>query len=1214
MPTPKKFVNLHCHSHYSIFDSVGSPKDFIDAVQKSGMDSLAITDHGSCCAFSHQYLYTQQLNKAGNPFKSVYGIEGYFLPSLSEWEVLRTQINEEKRLQKKAKATEETETVVEDTEGDAGGTIIEEAESRDKNNILYRRQHLVLLAKNSQGLKDLFGLISHSNIHGYYKYPRIDFDSLQKYAKGNIIGLSACLSGPLARVVFDNQPEMATKEERDNLGPNDLNFEKTQEELKLVIDKFKEVLGPENFYLELQFNKISSQHLINMHLIEASKRTNTPLVVTTDAHYYDRSLWREREIYKMLGRQQMKVATDLDSLPKSLEEMPYELYPKNAEQMWESYQRYCKNAGYTFYEDDLMCEAIERTYDIAHNQIEVCEPDKKVKLPSIKKLVNEEELQSLSEAAEGSKEEDLLAFRELKKIAIQGLIKRKKGKDKEYVDRLKYELEVVKSLKFSKYFLTYAKLMEVIGNEMLTGAGRGSASGSLLAYVLNITQVDPIKYGLLFARFLSKGKASYPDIDSDCSDRDYAGKLLQGHFGEENVIPVSNFAQLQVVSLCKDLARIYGIPFEEVNEYTNKMRHEALDVAKQTPGFDAQAWEFTLEVAEKDSPSFNTFMEKMEQYPEFKKTLTVLFKQPKSVSRHAGGLIITNNAPDNMPLIKAKGGLQTPWSEGLNFRHLEAFGFLKFDVLGLGTLKMFENCIARILRKKSDKKPTFEEIKDWYYQNMHPDSNNFDDQEVFQNIYWNKRFLGVFQFVHEPVQNFIAGMKPTSILDIAIATSIYRPGALGAGVDKAYLPNRKDPLKIKYLHPLMNEVLGETAGCLIFQEQLQLLCNKLAGVPLEETDALRKAFLKKDISNKKKMEEDRKKLKEEFAENCLKANEIPKELSYKIFDYMLFYVSYSFNKSHAVAYAIISYMCAWLFTKYPDEWAATYIDYCSTEKGKAVGQEDPKVTALNEACKLGYTMGKPDINTSEYEFLVHDKTLIPSFASLKYVGKSALSEIEKYRPYKTIEDLFWNINETWKHSKLNKRAIATLIKLEAFDSMGVVGPDKTFKNYKQMYNVIVEKGDLIKSAFNRKKQRNHKELLKQFIEEAQSIEDWPDTEKLAASKELAGFMDMNLIVTPEIKSLFTTSNIQTIDAFNNPNDFYWAIIKEANIGLTKTKKLYLKLRITSEAGKDSTCFVWNYKQEGPETNLAPNDIIIGRFEKSDWGGFKTYQRSIRKVS
>lgn len=529
---PERFVGLHSHSTFSTYDAIGRPQDHIDFARRNGSDALALTDHGNMNGFSHQYLHAKKLASAGVKFKPVFGVEAYFIPSLEEWKVLhaRQQVENatakeikvaaKSKKEKKGKTIEEAGNELASTEmelqeigeakavedaDDSGGTIVEnEEESKSKvRNPLYQRNHLVLLAKNSAGLKALFKMVSDSAADGFYRYPRMDLEMIRKYANGNVIGLTACVAGYLAKIVFDHQKEGDFK----LWMPNDDNFELIQAELARAIEQFQEALGRENYYLELQFNRLGAQHLVNYHLMEASKRTGAPLVVTCDAHYSDPSHWREREIYKMMGTLQfMKPEDERKQLPEKIEELKCELYPKNAEQVWQSYKDYCGEFG--FYNDEIISAAIERTHDIAHQQIGVCEPDRRVKLPSIDRILDSKEIEGIKQklSEDEAADEDLLAFQAVKELAIQGLKNRKVANKQVYIDRLKYELEVIKTLKFAKYFLTYYHIMRVAGEHMILGNARGSAGGSLLAYVLGITQMDPIKHDLLFERFMTRKK------------------------------------------------------------------------------------------------------------------------------------------------------------------------------------------------------------------------------------------------------------------------------------------------------------------------------------------------------------------------------------------------------------------------------------------------------------------------------------------------------------------------------------------------------------------------------------------------------------------------------------------------------------------------------------------------------------------------------------
>jgi DNA polymerase III alpha subunit len=510
---PKKFVGLHSHDHFSTFDAIGTPKEHIDFAIENGMDALANTNHGNANSFAQQYNYNQELKKKGIPFKAIYGIEAYYIPSIDDWRKLKDDRDTLKKQEvppgeQFTELKEELDEVVSEKENDSdedGGTIIEnesETKTAKYSDPIKDRSHLVLLAKNNEGLKAIFQLTSLSAAKGFYIYPRIDLNMIRQYAKGNVISTSACLGGKTAKTVYKFLPNIPWEEWNVN-ELKDYKFNEIQDALKQEIEQFQDAFGKENYYLELQINKLNAQHLVNYHLIEASKRTGAQLVVTCDSHYSRPEHWREREIYKAIGWQQRGI-TDFN-LPKTIDELKCELYPKNASQVWDSYIKYGKSQ-YDFYDDTIIKDAIERTYNIAHYQIDKdISVDKKVKLPSIKKLVEPNRLEQMFNEL-GEDDEDTIAFKELKRLSLLGMVKRKLDHKQNYINQLKYELEVIKELKFSKYFLTYYKIMELTSKKMLSGQGRGSAAASLLAYVLYITQVDPIKYGLLFERFLSKKK------------------------------------------------------------------------------------------------------------------------------------------------------------------------------------------------------------------------------------------------------------------------------------------------------------------------------------------------------------------------------------------------------------------------------------------------------------------------------------------------------------------------------------------------------------------------------------------------------------------------------------------------------------------------------------------------------------------------------------
>jgi len=342
-------------------------------------------------------------------------------------------------------------------------------------------------------------------------------------------------------------------------------------------------------------------------------------------------------------------------------------------------------------------------------------------------------------------------------------------------------------------------------------AVHNSAAGSLTAYVLGVTNLDPIEYDLSFERFLNPARQGAPDIDSDISDRDLLIELLRKNLGERNVIPISNYNTFRLKSLIKDIARFYSIPFDEVNAALAPVED---DVKKEVfkPGTDKNLFVLTYEDAIKYSKSLQDFIA---AHPEVAEPIEILFKQNRSLGRHAGGVIVSQDIAERMPLILARGEAQTPWVEGMNYKHLEEFGWIKFDLLGLETLRIIERCIGLILeRREGVKNPDFKQIKAWFDKHMDPKNIDLNDQKVYEYVYHEGRFAGIFQLTQTGAQRLFTKAKPRSIIDIATLTSIYRPGPLAANVDKLYIDAKNNPDKIDYQHPLIKKVLESTYGCL----------------------------------------------------------------------------------------------------------------------------------------------------------------------------------------------------------------------------------------------------------------------------------------------------------------------------------------------------------------------------------------------------------------
>jgi DNA polymerase-3 subunit alpha len=1129
-----KFVGLHAHSVFSIFDGLGYPQDHIDFAVENGMDALALTDHGNMNGLSYQVLHAKKLNKEGKKFKPIFGIEAYFIDSLDKWKQEYTEFQKNK----KEKVEENSAVVVED----------EETTKREEKSLINRRAHLVLLAQNQTGLNNLFTLVSKSyDPNNFYRYPRIDYKMLREHNEGIIVS-SACMGGPLSKDYWNNK---------------DKGDVAIQEAMAKTIKEFTSIFG-DRFYAELQWNAVPEQHKINQHIIKAAKEAGVQLVSTADSHYARPELFKDRELYKQLGWLGSKGEDEELKLPQTREDLKYELYPKNGNQMWEAYQKYSKAQGFT-YDDALVKQSIERTYQIAHERIESFYPDNTVRLPDF--VVPE------------GKSADLA----LRELCLQGLKWRKVDQKEGYEYRLYEELEVIQDRGFSKYFLTMKAVTDEATKVQLVGVGRGSAAGSLVAYALGITGIDPIEYGLLFSRFLRKDATDYPDIDYDVGDPMELKEILIQKWGKDVVVPISNYNTLQLRSLIKDISKLYGVDFSEVNKVTSAMLNEATPIAKKEHGITAGVYVPTFEEVKEYSESLRQFLNK---YPQIAHHINQLHGQIRSISRHAGGVVIADNLNKHMPLINSGGVQQTPWSEGQNVRHLEPLGFIKFDILGLASLRMVEGAISHILRRhRGVEKPTFEDIKAWYENNLDPNVLDLKDQKVYKNVFHKGKWAGVFQFTEKGAQSFCKKAKPESIIDISAITSIYRPGPLSAKVHEHYVKAKKNPLGVKYLHPLIKEVTGETFGFLIFQEQIALLAHKLGkDLTLDEGNALRKLLTKKGTG---KGHEAKDSIHEKFIRGCIEKG-IAEEDGERLWQTFEYFSGYGFNKSHAVSYSILSYQCAYLLTYYPVEWLAAFLDK---------EPEERKEQAINIVRSLGYGVKRPDVNESGYvwEISRDGKTLVQPLTSIKGLGEKAVEQIVDFRPFNTIEDFLFS--DKISYSKLNKKALDVLTRSGSLAAL----MDSRFTGMKHFWSCV---------AVDRPK--NQKEFINN-IDTYKPEGDFTSEEKMQFLTDLTGIYPVSEIVTDDILEKLNKNKIPSIGEYDDKLKVCWFILKEV---LTKKTKNGKPFWIMKTIDRDCNAFDIKCWTVDPVMDVAlPNTLYMGKVDYSDTWGFsiRTFNKNVKKI-
>jgi DNA polymerase III subunit alpha len=1203
---PERFVSLHSHTGFSAMDGLDPPETHIDFIRQNGMDGWCLTEHGHMNSFAQAYLHVQKLNSKGANFKFVPGCEMYLHPDLEQW-------NLHQRLRKAAKdgdkaamnrLRDELRTfthqvvpildddddivdmqLVKEDEDNGEVTITIESEEESKkvdsgrfSDPVRRRHHLVVLPRNSRGLHKLFALVSRGYREGFYRFPRIDYRMLKEAAgDGDLIASTACLAGPASFAVF----ESLQNGDVHSLTPDLLDRPEIRKKMMAGIgnmwDQLTWAVGEEFAFLEIQFNRLPAQHLVNRALLEFASNNGLldRLVVTADSHYPSPERWRDREVYKGLGYSSWKELGP-NALPLNQEDLKCELYPKNASQLWDEYLG--DKSVYGFYEgwEEQVANAVERTHSIVHDFIEPIHPDRSVKLPTSILPPKSTPLDALIKACK------------------EGLKLREVEDKPEYVERLKTELKVISEKGFELYFLTEQKIMQLGKQNMLCGPGRGSAAGSLVCWLLEITEVDPIQWNLSFERFLSPSRTDLPDVDSDFQDRDAMVSILQDHFGEDNVIPISSYGRMQVSTSTKDVAKLLDIPYEKVNAATKgldfKVKSKVAGKGEAKANVDV-----TYELAyEHHQP----FRELMDEYPELANMVNSLGKQIKSIGRHAGGVLVSENVPDRMPVILSRGRMQTPWIEGVAGKQLEPFGWVKFDILGLETLEIIHNCIVNILRRHHGKSnPKFQDVRRWYDANLDPKAIDFEDEKVYKHVYDEGRWFGIFQCTQHGAQKFFQRAQPRNIIDIATLTSIYRPGPLGADVDKLYVQQKNDPSSIPPMHPLVWEVLKPTYGLLIFQEQVMELAHVVASIPLEECDDLRRGITKSAYAHLVPQ------LKERFVSGAVK-NGLREKEAVDLWETMIYFSAYGFNKSHAVSYAMVSYYCAWLLTYYEDEWVCAWAE-------KMSGTNEDRALADRVVRRWGGKILPIDARyATEHWQIIEPKVYMPSLASAQGVGKTALRELIRFRPFKSMQQLLYGNADTYRLSKLNKKALESLIRIGAFDCF--IGEDKEFANANHMLNVVIKNGDKIRKVLK----KNPAKGKETYLELCATGRDTPErsrSELIKDQQEILGMVNPELLVSDKLSATLSELEVPPMDEIvEEGHGICWFTVNNAVQKTTKNGKPYLLIEASDSQMAEHKIYVWNFtghKKDVPQ----PWSIMVGKITSSDFG-WKGFWNSLRVIN
>jgi len=953
-------------------------------------------------------------------------------------------------------------------------------------NIDSRRNHLILLAKNEQGYKNLVKLVTIAHLEGFYYKPRIDEEVLEKYAEG-LIGLSACVQGKIPRLLLSNKLEEA-------------------EETSLRYQKF---FGKGNFYLELQHHQnIPDQITANKRLVELSKKTGIPLVATNDIHYLRKEDLEAQDVLMLIN-----TGADAND-PERLSMTQDDFSMISPEQMAEYFKE--------------IPEAIENTHKIADEcnlKIELG----KTKLPTFP-------------LPEGKTAEQFL-----EELCQQGLKTRfGENPDQKIIDRLKYEISVIEKTGFAGYFLIVQDFVNwAKQNRIVVGPGRGSAGGSLVAYLTNITNIDPIKHNLLFERFLNPERISMPDIDLDFADRrrDEVIKYVAEKYGSDHVAQIITFGTMAARAVVRDVGRALQYTYSYCDQLA-KMIPMGMDLAE------------TLEKVDEFKDKYET--------DEMAKRLIDLGKKLEGVARHASthacGVVIsaeplTNTVPLQRPPKEGDEGIITQYE----MHSIEDLGLLKMDFLGLKNLTIIEDTLARIYVLHNNLKIDLDKIP-------------YDDAKTYK-LLQDALTTSVFQLESDGMKRYLKELKPTTFEDVTAMVALYRPGPMQFIPD--YIERKHGKQKIEYLHPKLEPILKDTYGICIYQEQLMKIAQDICGFTLGEADVLRKAVGKK-IKELLDAQEAK------FTEGAIK-NGVSKKIAEELWQWILPFAAYGFNKSHSAAYATIAYQTAYLKAHYPVEFMASVL---TSERADV-----ERIAFLIDECKkMNVEVLPPNINESLKNFtVVEGKSQIRfGLLAVKNVGVNIIDAIVAERktsgPFKSIGDFIYRV----KSKDLNKKSMEALIKAGAFDQFAE--RNQLLQNLEKMLEIAREN--------NKKQNTNQMGLFTSAkisnndikLENATPASNF---EKLGWEKELLGLYVSSHPLNG-FKKLFETKTIaiSKIDAgFVNKKIILGGLISSVKKIITKNGKPMLFMKLEDLTGKTEVVIFPNLLERNPVA-LQENKIVF----------------------
>jgi DNA polymerase-3 subunit alpha len=890
-----QFVHLHLHTDYSMLDGACDVEKLVQRVKELGMPAVAMTDHGNIFGAVH---FVNAAHKAG--VKPIVGCELYVCKK-DDHNIERTP-----------------------PEGDT-------------------YNHLLVLAENEEGYRNLAKITSEASLRGFYYKPRVSKKFLAEHSKG-LIGLSGCLKGEVAERLMEENYAAARN----------------------AAATYSDILGPNNFFLEIQDQGLEQEHRIHSNLFRLEKDLGLPLVATNDSHYLCEDDAHAQDV--MLCIQTGKSIQDTNRMKFQ----GTDFFVKSHDEM----HRVFKDAPDVLSRTLAIAERCNMRLEKISNPFPHFDVPDGFTLDSYFEHVSREGFARRLET--------------LRPLDAQGRLKHNLA---EYEQRLARELAIIQQMKFSGYFLIVWDFIRYAReHDIPVGPGRGSAAGSLVSYALGITDLDPLQHELIFERFLNPERISLPDIDIDfCMNR--RGEVINyvtAKYGRENVAQIITFGTMAAKAAIKDVGRAMDVPYADVDR-----------IAKMVP----TTLNIKLEDAIRESPALQQAYDSDPQIRELLNTAKKLEGMVRNAGVHAAGVVISPRPLNELvPLYKTK---NDEIVTAFDMVAIEKLGLLKMDFLGLTTLTILDDAVKLIAQTRGER--------------IALEGLLLDDQETYQKVFHKGLTSGVFQFESRGMRDVLRRYQPNSIEDLTALNALYRPGPIQGGMIDDFIDRKHGRKKIEYELPELQEILQETLGVIVYQEQVMQIANRLAGYSLGEADLLRRAMGKKIASEMAAQ-------RERFVTGANQRGYPPKKIE-KIFDLMAQFAGYGFNKSHSAAYALLAYQTAYLKTRYPVEFMAALLT-------SVTGSTDDVVKYINECREMGIAVEAPDINVSDANFTPHGSAIRFGLAAVKNVGHNAIESIVAGRKELGRYRSIYEFCEKVDLRLLNKRVLESLIKSGAMDGLG----------------------------------------------------------------------------------------------------------------------------------------------------------------------------------